>query len=58
MLAVPLMACLLQQMNDSKKPKWISLLKDNNYEANQFPRLQISEHLLFEAVLVHHLEVK
>ena len=41
-------------MDDSEEPKWISLLKDNNSEANQFPRLQISKHLL---VLVPNIEV-
>ena len=38
-------------MNDSEEPKWLSLMKDNNSEANQFPMLQISKHLLSEAVL-------
>ena len=34
-------------------PKWISLLRQT-----QFPWLQMSEHLIFEAVLVPNLEVK
>ena len=42
-------------MDDSEEQKWISLIKDNNSDANQSPRLQISEHLLFEAVLVPQL---
>ena len=45
-------------MDDSEEPKWMSLLKDNNPETNEFPRLQISKHLLFEAALVPHMEVK
>ena len=45
-------------MDESEEPKWISLLKGSNFEANQFLRLQISDYLLFEAVLVTHLEVK
>ena len=45
-------------MDDHEEQKWISLLKDNNSDAYQFPRLQISKHLLFDAVLVPHLEVK
>ena len=44
-------------MDDSEEQKWISLLKDKICDTNQFLRLQISEHLLFEAVLVPHLEV-
>ena len=44
-------------MDDGEEPKWINLLKDNISEVNQFPRLQISEHSLFEVVLVPHLEV-
>ena len=42
-------------MDDSEEPKCISLLKDNNSKANQFPRLHISEYLQFEAVLVPQL---
>ena len=45
-------------MDDNEEPKWISLIKDNNSETNQFPRLQISEHLPFEAVYVPQLETK
>ena len=45
-------------MDDSEEPKWVNLLKDNNYEANQLSSLQIYEHFIFEAVLVPHLEVK
>ena len=45
-------------MDDSEEPKWINLLEDSNFEENQFPSLKISEHLIFEAVLVPHLEVK
>ena len=45
-------------MNDSDESMRIDLFKDNNSEANQFPRLQIFEHLFFEAVILPHLEIK
>ena len=45
-------------MDNSEEPKMISLMKDKSSEANQLSRLQIYEHLQFEAVLVPHLEVK
>ena len=45
-------------MNDSEEPKWICLWKYNNFEGNRFPRLQKSENVLSEAVLVPRLEVK
>ena len=47
-----LAAGLRNQMDDSEEPKWINILKDNNSEENQLPRIQLSEHLLLEAVLV------
>ena len=53
-----LASCLLNQVNDSEEPMCLSLLKDNTFEANWFPSLQKSEHLLFEAVLMPRLEVQ
>ena len=44
-------------MDDSGEPKFISILKDNNSEANKFLSLQIYEHFQIETVLVPHLEV-
>ena len=45
-------------MDDSEETKSISLLKDNNFEANQIPRIQVSKHLIFEADLLPHFEIK
>ena len=45
-------------MDDSEEPKWLSLLKDDLFDANEFPRLQIYKCLIFEAVLVPHVEVE
>ena len=42
-------------MDDSEEPKLISLVKDNDSEENQFPRLQITVHLIIDAVLVPHI---